>query len=146
MIKKNYILVLFMSASLTQNVFAQIVATDGYTPDELASTLVGYGVTISGVTLDCPDGLAGIFDCIDCSLGLDEGIVLTSGGVDMVEGPNNTSGATGSCAGCGSGDPDLEDLLPGYTSYDACVLEFDVTATSDSVKFEYVFGSEEYLE
>lgn len=146
MINRYHILVLFMSFTLTQNLSAQIVVTEGYTGDELASTLVGYGVTISDVVFDCPDGLSGIFECVDCSLGLDAGIVLTSGSATGTEGPNNSSGYTGPCSMCGSGDPDLEDLLPGYTSYDACVLEFDVTATSDSVKFEYVFGSEEYLE
>jgi gliding motility-associated-like protein len=135
---------LFMSMYCTRFGYTQITTTDGWTGDELAESLVGYGVTISGVTLDCPDGMGGKFECLDCSLGMDEGIVLTSGGIDIVEGPNNSSGATGT--GSGPGDPDLEDLLPGYTSYDACVLEFDVTATSDSVKFEYVFGSEEYLE
>lgn len=123
---------------------AQMTVTDGYTADELANDLVGYGVTISDVELTCPDGNSGKFECSDCSLNIDAGIVLTSGSATLTEGPNNSSASTGT--GTGPGDPDLEDLLPGYTSYDACVLEFDVVATADSVKFEYVFGSEEYLE
>lgn len=123
---------------------AQIVVDDTPTGDELAALLVGSGVTISGVVFDCFDGGSGSFDCVDCSLGMDAGIVLTSGGATTVEGPNNMGSATG--PGSGPGDPDLEDLLPGFTSYDACVLEFDVTVISDSIKFDYVFGSEEYLE
>lgn len=126
------------------NLRAQIEVDDTPTPEELAALLVGAGVTISGVEFDCFDGGSGAFECLDCSLGMDSGIVLTSGSATMVEGPNNSGSSTGD--GHGSGDSDLEDLLPGYTSYDACVLEFDVTVTSDSVKFEYVFGSEEYLE
>lgn len=125
-------------------VFCQISVTEGGDAEELAATLVGSGVTISGVTLDCPDAGYGSFECLDCSLGIDEGLVLTSGDASVTEGPNNSSGATGTSSG--PGDSDLEDLLPGYTSYDACVLEFDVTVTSDTIKFDYVFGSEEYLE
>lgn len=123
---------------------AQIVVDESPTGEELAALLVGTGVTISGVEFNCFDGGSGAFECADCSLGMEGGIVLTSGGASMVEGPNNSSAATGS--GSGPGDDDLEDLLPGFTSYDACVLEFDVTVISDSVKFDYVFGSEEYLE
>lgn len=133
--------VLCFHSSLLQ---AQIEIDDTPTPEELAALLVGAGVTISGVEFTCVDGGAGSFECVDCSLGMDAGIVLTSGGAIEVEGPNNSGSTTG--MGTGPGDSDLEDLLPGYTSNDACVLEFDVTVTSDSVKFEYVFGSEEYLE
>ncbi|MBC8045828.1 MAG: choice-of-anchor L domain-containing protein [Fimbriimonadaceae bacterium] len=142
--KKLFYSIFLLSCFLyAQNANAQLVATDGYSGDDLASSLVGYGVTISGITLDCADGAAGKFECIDCNLGLDSGIVLTSGGIEWTEGPNNM-GSSGTCAST-SGDDDLEDYIDEFT-YDACILEFDIVATSDSVSFEYVFGSEEYLE
>ncbi len=148
MIYKNLKLTLTTLAMVacfaSNHVIGQIEMTENDLADELANYLVGDGVTISGATLDCFDGGAGFFKCIDCSLGMDSGIVLTSGGIDIIPGPNNSGGTTGS--GSGPGDDDLEDLLPGYTSYDACVLEFDLVVISDSVKFDYVFGSEEYLE
>ena len=49
------------------------------------------------------------------------------------------------------GDEDLNKIVGGLT-YDECVLEFDFKCNSDSsvasqqVKFDYVFGSEEYYE
>jgi hypothetical protein len=53
---------LFMLAG---EVKGQIVVDDTLTPEELAATLVGTGVVISGVTMDCHDGGYAYFDCID---------------------------------------------------------------------------------
>jgi hypothetical protein len=43
-----------------------------------------------------------------------------------------------------AGDADLEPLA-GQTTHDACALEFDVIPQGDTVRFDYVFGSEEYI-
>ena len=129
---------LFMLAAEAK---AQIVVDDTLTPEELAATLVGTGVVISGVTIDCHDGGYAYFECVDCNVGMESGIVIVSGPATEVEGPNSGSG-TGMSMG-GGGDPDLEDLTTS-TTYDACILEFDATVTSDSLQFDYVFGSEEY--
>lgn len=41
------------------------------------------------------------------------------------------------------GDPDLTALIPGYETYDATVLEFDVVpAKSGELVFQYIFASE----
>jgi gliding motility-associated-like protein len=120
---------------------SQIVVDGGGDPTEIASSLVGSGVTISDVTMDCEDGAYGTFECIDCNVGIGSGIVLTSGDVSVAEGPNTGTGDTGAWGG--SGDDDLDDIS-GFTTYDACILEFDVTVTSDTLVFNYSFGSEEY--
>jgi gliding motility-associated-like protein len=122
---------------------AQLVVDDSPTDSELAAALVGEGVTISGVELDCASGAYGFFECVDCNVGIPSGVVLTSGSIFETVGPNNSSGA-GACPGT-PGDSDLEDYIDDITN-DACVLEFDVTVTSDSLSFNYVFGSDEYLE
>ncbi len=45
------------------------------------------------------------------------------------------------------GDADLNHLIPGYTTFDATKLEFDVVAEIDGhLTFSYVFASEEYNE
>lgn len=119
----------------------QIVVDDTFTPEELAETLVGTGVVVSDVVIDCHDGGYAFFECIDCNVGMESGMILVSGPATEVEGPNDASG-TGMSMG-GGGDPDLEDLTTS-TTYDACIIEFDVTVTSDSLQFDYVFGSEEY--
>ena len=121
--------------------YSQILIDDTYTPEELAESLIGTGVTISDVTIDCHAGGFAFFNCVDCNVGMDSGIVLVSGPASEVAGPNNASG-TGMSMG-GGGDPDLEDLTTS-TTFDACIIEFDVLVKSDSLQFDYVFGSEEY--
>lgn len=128
----------------TTNAHAQLETDASATPEELAASLVGEGVTISGVTMDCPNGASGFFDCVDCNVGIANGILLTSGDVDLANGPNN-SGSAG--VGYGApGDADLNDIPGVLGTNDACVLEFDITVTSDTVRFNYVFASEEYIE
>ncbi|MBC8046549.1 MAG: choice-of-anchor L domain-containing protein [Fimbriimonadaceae bacterium] len=132
-----FILFIFFANTLS----AQLTVDDTPTPEELAESLLGEGVTISDVTLDCTDGAFGLFECIDCNVGIGSGLVLTSGDVTVAEGPNTGTGDTGSW-GAG-GDEDLSEIS-GFETFDACVLEFDVTVASDSLIFNYVFGSEEY--
>jgi hypothetical protein len=60
-------------------------------------------------------------------------------------GPNNSGSQTTSSAS-NVGDADLDALIPGFMTYDAAVLEFDIVATEPTIEFKYVFGSEEYLE
>ncbi|MFA8449199.1 MAG: choice-of-anchor L domain-containing protein [Bacteroidales bacterium] len=69
------------------------------------------------------------------------GIVLTSGLATNAKGPNKQPAATGMSSG--GRDADLEKL-GGSMSFDACIIEFDFIPMSNKVKFNFVFGSEEY--
>ena len=60
-------------------------------------------------------------------------------------GPNDQGGAGDDLLGFSGGDADL-DQLAGVSTYDAAVLEFDFIPASDTLTFDYVFGSEEYNE
>ncbi len=134
--------------------FAQVNITANNNAAQLAQTLVGTGVTISNPTLNCgaapagsPNYASGLFNVTTSNLGIDSGIILTTGvaasgpGLIGGNGPvgNFASGVTGN-----GGDPDLTTLIGG-TTFDKCILEFDFVTTGDSVKFDYVFGSEEHL-
>ncbi|MBK9731980.1 MAG: choice-of-anchor L domain-containing protein [Chitinophagaceae bacterium] len=138
---------LFCSISLcffsSQQLYSQLIVGTVGTPEELAESLVGSGVVISNVTLNCPNGAWGSFDATDASLGMDSGIILACGNITNAVGPNLSSGITTDFFA--NGDPDLE-ALAGQTTHDACVLEFDVKATGDTLKFKYVFASDEYTE
>ena len=134
------VLLLFFSACA----FSQITSSTGYTATELATTLAGEGVTVSGASLTCYSTGSGKFDCVDCNVGIDSGVVLTTGVASEIVGPNNSGGVWTDVPT--SGDADL-NALPGIgTTFDACVLEFDLVPNADTVSFQYVFGSEEYLE
>lgn len=160
---KYYFTVLLLGLFLNQNLYAQLEIDTLQTASDLAEFLSGPGVTVSNATLTCAPGGSGIFtQGGTTNLGIGAGVVLTSGdayGMGFagdtvgVQGPNNSSGFTGSTptppgGGFGwPGDPDLDNLIPSYTTNDACILEFEVSSTcADTIKFNYVFGSEEYLE
>ena len=79
----------------------------------------------------------------------DSGVILSSGTPSNIIGPNVLDGITTDNGE--AGDPDLDGLIPGYNTYDACVLEFDFTCPSElvgdqDVTFNYVFASDEYNE
>ncbi len=77
------------------------------------------------------------------SIGFDEGVVLSSGAINLVSGPNNQEGS-GSNTGGGS-DSDLQ-LLTAQGINDAAGIEFDFSPTLSTIDFRFVFGSEEYCE
>ncbi len=136
------LLVIFCMPTLA--LFGQITWTTGYTPDQIATYLAGDGVIIDSASMTCHNLAFGEFKCVDCNVGIDSGIILTTGRVSNIVGPNN-SGSTGTSNGW-PGDPDL-DAYPGVgTTHDACVLEFNVYSPGDSLGFDYVFGSDEYPE
>lgn len=141
--QRHFLMVMIIFfASISAN--GQITYTTGWTADSLAAYLAGAGVEIDNATINCHNLALGKFECVDCNVGIDSGVVLTTGRVSNILGPNN-SGSTGTNNGW-AGDPDL-NAYPGVgTTHDACALEFDVYSPGDSLKFDYVFGSEEYPE
>jgi uncharacterized repeat protein (TIGR01451 family) len=113
------------------------------TPDDLANALVGVGVTVSDVTYTGADLAAGTFAGGTGIVGFEGGIVLSSGDVANVIGPNvadDISADNGTV-----GDTDL-DSLSGFTTFDASVLEFDFVPDATPIRFQYVFSSDEYNE
>ena len=118
--------------------------TTGLTPEDLVNTMLGGGVSVSNVNYAGVNHAAGTFSGGTGIIGFESGIVLSTGDIYSVVGPN-TADDTTTDNGM-PGDADLDSLIPGYTTFDACVLEFDFVPTSDVVTFEYVFGSEEYNE
>jgi hypothetical protein len=119
------------------------------TPAQVAEALVGSGVTVSNAQFTGADVAAGTFSGGGTGpgaiIGFDQGVILSSGAIASVPGPNSSdSTSTGNGQ---AGDGDLDALLPvGQTSQDAAVLTFDFTPDASSVSFRYVFSSEEYNE
>ena len=128
---------------------AQIDVVDNQTAQSLAQSLVGQGVIMLNPVLNCPGVANGKFAVIGTSnLGIDSGIVLTSGRamtvgtLQGVNGPSINAGPT--LNNGGPGDPQLNTVLNGLLSADRCALEFDFVPTGDTIKFDYAFGSSEY--
>ena len=100
-------------------------------------------VTITNVTYSGYPGAAGFFDASGTSLGINAGFMLTSGTILNAVGPNNAGNT--SYQAFYTGDADLSALL-GQDTYDASIIEMDITPSLDTLHFKYSFGSEEYPE
>ena len=116
----------------------------------LAQDLAGTGVTVSNVTFTGAPTQAGYIHLVDPAVvSFTDGIVLSSGYIADIVGPNKSEGTTGVMTGFS--DADLTAIIAGSATvnpmtYDAAVLEFDFVPTASTVYFTYVFGSDEYLE
>jgi gliding motility-associated-like protein len=119
----------------------------------LAETIAGPNVDITNIQLNCPPGAYGVFSGGPGAVNIDGGIILSTGFADDAEGPNQLDGTLtfpGQDANTPIGSPGdalLSGIInPTLSTVDACVLEFDVYAPIDTLSFNYVFMSEEYLE
>ena len=129
---------------------SQIATTTNQTAAQLAQKLVGAGVTISNPTLSCAGNAQGIFVSNGSTIGIDSGVVLTTGNVQGGSGgglgiANPASSFASTSNGGGGVDAQLSSITANPLN-DICKLEFDFIPTGDSIKFDYKFGSEEYPE
>jgi len=123
--------------------FCQLSINTGSTPTQMVQNILsGYGVTVSNITYTGGANSKGTFtNGGTTNLGLNTGIILCTGLSAHIANPatyfmnDNLSLA---------GDADLNAINNGCLTHDACVLQFDFVPVSDTVKFRYVFGSEEY--
>lgn len=106
--------------------------------------LLGGGIVASNHSFQGDPNQIGFFNGINSNLGIDSGIVLSTGNVLDLVGPN-ALGSTSTAYNL-PGDPTLDAIIAPDPTNDAAVLEFDFVPTSDVISFTYVFGSEEYLE
>ena len=75
-----------------------------------------------------------------------EGLVLSTGGLASIEGPNQTfNNIAGPVGTVPIGDEDLEPLVSRPVT-NVTILEFDFVPIGNKMVFNYVFASEEYLE
>ncbi len=114
--------------------------------------LLGGGVVASNYSFEGDTMQIGFFNALNTHLGLDSGIVLSTGDVSNLV-PGNVS--FNNPANLVT-DPDLLNVansVPGLIGQsftvsginDVAKLEFDFIPNSDTITFRYVFGSQEYF-
>lgn len=130
------------------------VDTQTYTPEQLvkdvffgnqnSSCISVENVSISGWDFGNGNKSYGYFDRNGSGFGMEKGIILSTGSALTAPGPNGyiQSGNDASWIG----DRDLDDGINVTNTFNATILEFDFIATkTNSVSFEYLFASEQYL-
>ncbi len=147
----------FICMCLLANNHAQITIsnTNPYNNSNhlINSVLLGGGVSANNVSYQGDPIQVGFFNAINSNLGIDSGIVLSTG--DIIDLDPNFFGF-GNIPSSTNSDPDLLNVansVPPLINqpfnvtgiFDVATLEFDFIPNSDTLSFNYVFGSDEYL-
>lgn len=128
---------------------AQLQTAGGIPPADLVQNiLLGGGVQVWNVNLTGSGMAYGSFTANNTNLGLNSGILLTTGmisGPNGPQGPNNRpdAGVDNSFQGSALLNAEFGFSQP---TFNATTLSFNFIPQGDSIAFRYVFGSEEYRE
>jgi hypothetical protein len=131
-------------AAGTASAMTIVPTNDG---NALVNNILGPGINIipGSISYTGAPAASGIFtDGLSAGLGIDRGIILTTGSAVNAIGPNDTT-AKETVNGL-AGDADLNGLTPGLVTNDATSLTFDFESEGGDLFFNYVFASEEYNE
>ncbi|WP_345291112.1 choice-of-anchor L domain-containing protein, partial [Flavobacterium hankyongi] len=150
--KKLYLLILLFFVIFAQ---AQLTVNNTQTPAQLVqNVLVGNGVTPFNIKFNGSTANASairdqvgefVTNFNPTNLGLDRGLILSTGNAQVALGPNNSGAASLQTTTPTQNDPDLA-LLSGQTIRNVAIIEFDFLATGPNLRFDFVFASEEYPE
>lgn len=143
---KNVLAILIVLNSLIIN--AQLTTDNSLSPDFLAQTILsGYGVNVSNVNYTGDVSSMGLFNGANTVLEIQYGLIMTTGTAGYNEngphGPNDKPNAGVDNEALGN---ILLTQLAGAETYNASLLEFDLVANTDTLKLNYIFGSDEYPE
>jgi len=145
-------LLLLLSCAFILNITAQIapkgppISIDQatYTIEQLIEEVLINGcVDAYNISYSTDATAFAYFDQNGSVFPFESGILMVTGPAAMAVGPNDESSA-GTDNSLGS-DPQLE-AIASNSVHNATILEFDFIPSSDTILFEYIFGSEEYNE
>ena len=116
-----------------------------FTPESLITNVfLGEGVEVTNISYDGDDLAVGYFTNGLNDVGIDRGIVMTSGFATTAA-TANTGGGTGNNNNGGNNCPDLQAIASGNL-FNVAKYEISFIPTADTLRFKYVFASEEYPE
>jgi len=155
---------LLLVTSTMNNAYATVTITPTIDAPTLSNAILGAGLTPNGApTFLGAVGQAGTFtNGISSQLGIESGIVLHTGNVAQIPGPNGNAGAgfPETLGGMGAGDDDINvntpaagdaqlSVIAGVATFDASVLTIPYTAPAGgphNIGVQFVFASEEYVD
>jgi gliding motility-associated-like protein len=132
-----------LSLGLYAPVAAQLTVQQETPVNLVNNVLVGNGVNVSNITSQGNASQFGRFTASGTNLGIPVGAVLATCNINPPLGLSNTN--WGNQTGANSpGNPLLSALVGGAATNNAAVLTFDFIPTGDTLRFDYVFASNEY--
>ena len=144
-------IIFFFQIFFWNNAMSQVQVDTSLSATELINKLAGsQGVVVGNVTVTGPHLGYGFFSDAEATIGIDKGIIFSSGSVFDAFKANDIPYKTGYFSDPKAkkkpkGDKDLNRISHG-TSGDCVVIEFDFIPMNNKIMFNYVFGSEEYPE
>lgn len=149
--RKSLFIILFL---YTFFVNAQNITVDSqtYTPQQLIENILIDSDCIANVQVtnvvggdfNNTDQSYGFFDATGTTFPFQSGVILSTGRLNNVPGPNNS--LSDDNAPNWNGDNDLEVALQETNTTNATIIEFDFTSVANQISFRYIFASEEYQE
>lgn len=133
--------------------YAQLEVTSAppITPQNLISNIfLGDGVEVLGITYEGPAVSVGAFTNGTANVGMDRGIVMTTGramsvpGSNGVDAPGNTQSSFNNLST--ANDADLASIAAPRPINDVVKYTITFVPVADTLRFRYVFASEEYPE
>jgi Calx-beta domain/SprB repeat len=130
----------------------ELTVKGGFSPEYLVKDVFigGKCYDVKNIVFSGRPGQIGTFSNGKTSINMAEGVIITSGHINLAPGPNTLTDAT---ANYSSFTPDSDLTQMALTRgtidneiYDMAALEFDFTPTGNVATFEFVFASEEYCE
>ena len=155
-------LILICLLGISETSFSQYIQSQQSAEDLINNVLAGGGVQISNVTIAGDSAQIGEFDLgTSVGLSINRGVVMTTGSIPTQLVDNGFSGTINSPAAQGTlsssfgngvdagDDVDLNAIIGSFgtaapNTNNKAVIEFDFVPSGDSLRFNYVFGSEEY--
>lgn len=128
---------------------SQLLVDPSLSADSLAQLISGEGVKIFNTQVDCGTNGFGKYDAVNTNLGVNSGLLITTGTVQNAVGPNSAGNTSTHWSNPYNGNPHTYTLLDNYsgrTTYEYCEFEFDIIPQGDTIRFDFVFASEEYEE
>ncbi len=139
--KRITLILLFFIFSIWNITISAQISVTSITPNSaVQNVLIGVGVTASNIQYHGSNAAIGKFTSTSASLPFSSGIILSTGLATAVSGNATSFASTDNSQGS---DPQLAAIADAVVK-DASVLEFDFIPESDTVRFRYIFASEEY--
>lgn len=142
---------------LIQPLHGQIsIDTSGNAEYYVKKILRGSGVGIANVVHVGTYGSIGSFETKSDQLGIKSGIVLSTGSVQAIKGPNKINNNTSDSIS--DTQKQIKNFIEiqrkirylrrisGKSIKDVTILEFDFVPVNNKLEFQYIFASEEYIE
>jgi gliding motility-associated-like protein len=140
---------LFLISGNVLNAQLQIVPGNvtPYTPANLISNVfLGEGVEVTSIIHNGDTDAVGYFSNGSSEIGMERGIIMSTGQAITAMEPNNDPGTSGSTSGMTVTDADLQAATNVDDLFDIVKYTISFIPVSDTLRFRYSFASEEYPE